>query len=388
MLEYQRQRYQDKLDGKVEHGYIPFEEMCSRLLLLKAENPWLQEVNAQSLQQTIRDLDTAFKRFFAGKAGYPTEKKRGRGDGFRVPAKCMVSVDFRHVYISKVGWIRCCGLRPDKLQDATGASTFLSVQAVTVKAVADHFEAAVLFRVPEPPVVVHSRLGSSCGLDIGIAKPIALADDEGDNTTFGTQVRDRLRKHDLYVKRLQRKLARQQPKSASRQRTKNKLSRAYHHAANVRKDFNHQVSNYLAKTYETVVGEALLLRNMTASVAGTVEEPGRNVRQKSGLSRELLRTGSGQLFRFLEYKCKREGGELIRVDPAYSSQECRICHHVDKNNRKNQAVFKCTSCSHAENADYHAAGVIRQRGLAIQKRRELAQVEGASRPLKPKPQGL
>jgi putative transposase len=369
MLEYQRQRYQDKLDVKAEHGYISYEEMCSLLLVLKAdpETAWLREANAQSLQQTIRDMDTAFRRFFAGKARYPTEKKRGRGDGFRIPQDCKISSDFRHVYLPKVGWVRCRGLRRDQLQDSTGTSTFLSVQSVTVRAVAAHFEAAVLFRVQEPAQAVHSRPGTSCGLDIGIAKPIAMADDDQDNVTFGTRVQAKLRKHDLYVKRLRRKLARQQPKSNSRQRTKTRITKAHRHAANVRKDFNHQVSNYLAKTYETVVGEALPLRSMTASAAGTVEEPGRNVRQKSGLNRELLRMGSGQFFELLEYKCLREGGELIRVNPAYSSQECRKCGHTSAENRKNQAVFRCVACGHTENADYHASGVVRLRGLRVQK---------------------
>ena len=392
-LKLQQKQYQDHLDGKTDIGYLGYAEMCKILVRIKAEpeHEWLQEVNSHALQQSLKYLDTAFKRFFKGLSAYPTEKKRGRNDSFRSPFYCAVSVDFKHVRIIKLGWLRCQGLRPDKLTDSEGKSTFLSVQSVTVKAAADHFEAAVLFRVPAPIPQRHPHLGSSCGVDVGITKPLALADADSANATYGTQIRDRLRRHDLYVKKLHRKLARQVKKSNSRQRTKTKLAKAYRHAANVRTDFNHQISNYLAKTYAVVATEDLALRNMTASAAGTVEQPGKNVRQKSVLNRELLRMAPGQFNRFLEYKCRREGGEHVRVNPAYSSQECRKCHHVDKENRKNQAVFKCTNpeCGHTENADYNAAGVLRYRGLSLIKQRlEPAQVERQHASSKPKPRGL
>lgn len=390
-LKLQQLKYAAKQAGTAERGYISYVEMCKLLVLLKADpdHEWLQEVNSHALQQTLKDLDKAFKRFFAGKAKYPTAKRRGCGDGFRNPFYCAVSEDLNYVRVLKLGWIRCRGLRRDQLLDSEGKPTFLSVQSVTIKAVADHFEAVVLFRVPESVPAQHTRPGTSCGVDVGIAKPLAVADDDNTTATYGTLIRDRLRRHDLYVKKLQRRLERQQKGSSSRQRTKTKIAKANNHAACIRRDFNHQLSNHLAKTYAMVVTEDLQLKNMTASAAGTVDEPGKNVKQKSGLNRELLRIAPGQLNQFLEYKCKREGGELVRVNPAYSSQECRICHHVDKANRKNQAVFTCTSCGHTENADYNAAAVIRYRGIQIiTKRLESAQVEGASRPLKPKPRGL
>lgn len=392
-LDLQGKQYTAFKEGRAEQGYVSYPDMCKLLVLLKAdpEHAWLREVNAHALQQTLKDLETAFKRFFAGKASYPTPKKRGCNDSFRSPDYCAVSSDFRHVRLIKLSWIRCRGLRADKLTDSTGKPTFLSVQSVTVKAAANHFEAAVLFRVPDPAPARHQRPGTSCGVDVGIAKPVAIADNDGDNATYGTQIQDRLRRHDLYVKKLQRRLQRQVKGSSSRQRTKTKLAKAHRHAANVRTDFNHQLSSVLARNYAVVVTEDLALKNMTASAAGTVEAPGKNVRQKSGLNRELLRLAPGQLFQFLDYKCAREGGELVRVDPRNSSQECRKCGHVSAENRESQAVFKCTNpeCQHTENADYNAAGVIRQRGLRIiQMRRESALVEGASRPVKPKPRRI
>jgi putative transposase len=390
-LALQQKHYQDHLDGKEEYGFINYKEMCKLLVALKAEPEyeWLREVNSHALQQTLKDLETAYKRFFAGKAAYPTQKLRDRGDSFRSPFYCAVSSDFKYIRSMKLGWVRCRGLRKSMLVGSDGNPSFYSVQSITVSAVADYFEASVLFRVPAIAPQEHPYPGHSCGLDVGIAKPVALTSCKQEHATYGITTRNKLQKQEAFLNKLHRKLARQQKGSSSRQRTKTKLARAYHHAACIRKNFNHKLSNALAETYKTIVVEDLSIRAMTASASGTIEAPGKNVKQKSALNRGMLRMAPGQLYRFLEYKCRREGGALIRVDPRYSSQECRICGVVDKRSRESQAIFKCVSCGHTENADYNAAGVVLGRGLnLIQMRPESALVESAFRSAKPKPRGL
>ena len=99
---------------------------------------------------------------------------------------------------------------------------------------------------------------------------------------------------------------------------------------------------------------------MTASAKGTIENPGRNVRQKSGLNRVMLDTAMGEIRRNLEYKC----GRVIEVNPAYTSQTCFECGHTDKENRKTQARFQCVSCGFVSNADTNAAINIRRLGMA------------------------
>ncbi|HIV15626.1 MAG TPA: transposase, partial [Candidatus Avisuccinivibrio pullicola] len=73
---------------------------------------------------------------------------------------------------------------------------------------------------------------------------------------------------------------------------------------------------------------------MTKSAKGTVQNPGVNVRAKSGLNRELLLRASGEAGRMLEYKLRLRGGLLIKVPPQYTSQKCSVCGHVSENNRK------------------------------------------------------
>ena len=98
--------------------------------------------------------------------------------------------------------------------------------------------------------------------------------------------------------------------------------------------------------------EDLKITNMTRSARGTRENPGRNVRAKAGLNREILRSGWGLLVRRLEDKAP---GRVEKVKPHFTSQRCSACGHVDPESRESQARFVCTACGFAGNADVNAA---------------------------------
>ncbi|MFT5141797.1 MAG: putative transposase [Rhodothermales bacterium] len=63
----------------------------------------------------------------------------------------------------------------------------------------------------------------------------------------------------------------------------------------------------------------------------------------------------GEFVKTLEYVCLKRGVVLRKVNPAYTSQTCSLCGHCDKQNRKSQAEFVCTSCGHEQHADVNAA---------------------------------
>ena len=104
---------------------------------------------------------------------------------------------------------------------------------------------------------------------------------------------------------------------------------------------------------------------MTQSAKGTKEAPGKMVKQKSGLNREILDQGWFELNRQLEYKANWKGKLVQRVQPRFTSQLCSSCGHKGKENRENQATFLCKSCGHHENADLNAAKNILAAGLAV-----------------------
>jgi transposase len=113
-----------------------------------------------------------------------------------------------------------------------------------------------------------------------------------------------------------------------------------------------KTSTDLARRFDVIRVENLKIRDMTRSGKGTVEEPGRNVAQKAGLNREIRRSGWGLLVRRLEEKAP---GRVEKVSPAYTSQRCSACGHVDRESRESQALYLCTACGYAANADVNAA---------------------------------
>lgn len=169
-----------------------------------------------------------------------------------------------------------------------------------------------------------------------------------------------LKKKEARRKRYQRRMARQVKGSNRRKDTRKKLVKVSRKIANIRRNWIHQTTREIADKCGTIVVEDLKVKNMTASAKGTIENPGKNVKQKAGLNRAVLDTALGGFRRNLEYKC----GRLIEVNPAYTSQMCSECGHTDKENRKTQARFLCVSCGYASNADTNAAMNIRRLGMA------------------------
>ena len=126
--------------------------------------------------------------------------------------------------------------------------------------------------------------------------------------------------------------------------------------------------------------ENLNIKTMTRSAKGTAGRPGRNARTKTGLNRGISRSGWGLLVRRLEDKAP---GRVEKINPAFTSQRCSACGQVDRGSRESQAVFRCTACGFACNADVNAAISIAA-GHAVTARGG----DGVTRPVNREPQLL
>jgi putative transposase len=100
--------------------------------------------------------------------------------------------------------------------------------------------------------------------------------------------------------------------------------------------------------------EKLKIKNMTKSATGTVEEPKKSS-GKRGLNRAITQQSWGLFFEMLKYKAEKKGGEVIEVDPKFTSQKCSCCGHISKENRKSQSKFRCVKCNFRLNADLNAS---------------------------------
>jgi putative transposase len=94
------------------------------------------------------------------------------------------------------------------------------------------------------------------------------------------------------------------------------------------------------------------------------ENPGKNIRQKSGLNRVILDAAWGEFRRQVEYKVDWANGIVVAVDPRNTSRKCSACGHTAKENRQTQAYFVCVVCGHTDDADVNAAINILRAGHA------------------------
>jgi transposase len=163
----------------------------------------------------------------------------------------------------------------------------------------------------------------------------------------GLNARERRR-----MRRLERRLARARRGSERRVRVRLAIARLKARETDRRKDWAEKASTDIARRFDLIRVEDLQIRNMTRSARGTAGNPGRNVRAKTGLNREIMRSGWGLLVRRLGDKAP---GRVEKIKPHYTSQRCSACGRVDAKSRESQARFACTACGFACNADVNAA---------------------------------
>jgi len=291
------------------------------------------------------DLDRAFRDAFDRSQPLkrlPVFKKKGRGDGIRFPQG--FQIQNRRIFLPKIGWVGFY-----KSQSITG-----TMKNVTLSSRAGRWYISV--QVEQEVTIIPHPSRSEIGIDAGITCFAAFSD--------GTMIDGvhSLRKHQERLAREQKKLAHKKKGSNNWKKQKRKISRLHHHISNVRSDFLHKLSTRISENQARVYVEGLQIKNMSASARGTIDAPGRGVRAKSGLNRSILDQGWFTFRRQLDYKLAWKGGELVEVDYRHTSQRCSRCGYTAKENRPQQALFRCLLCGHEENADINAARNIRTAG--------------------------
>jgi transposase len=226
----------------------------------------------------------------------------------------------------------------------------------------------IAFAVIPGPVAAPGT-GGVIGIDRGVTVTAALSDGRKLNCPQLT-VRERaqIRKH-------QRRAARAPKGSDLKAAGHAKVARLKAREANRRKDWCEKTSTMLARTYDLIRFEKLNIKNMTRSAKGTVEQPGKNVAQKSGLNRSILAQGWGLLRQRTGHKAP---GRVEDVPAPYTSLRCSACGWIDKNSRKSQAKFVCSSCGFTCNADTNASHNVAAGQGGIPRPRRTAGAGGAT----------
>ena len=301
-----------------KHNYSAF-DLVKQLPELKKELPWLKEVNSQSLQQAIQNMDIAFKKFFKG-AGFPKFKKKSNRGSFNVPQNVIVGNDLLIIPKFKEG-IKMSLHRPTNgtIKSAT----------ISVTPTGKYFVSILCDTKEEIPTKAPITESTTIGIDLGI-KDFAITS-EGEvfeNPKY-------LRKAQSKLKYIQRKYSKYKGK-----RTKKKLVKLHEDVVNKRKDFLHKVSTKLIRENQTICLETLAVKNMV---------------KNHNLAQAISDVSWSTFVSMLEYKAEWYGKNILRIGQFAPSSKTCSCGVINKDLKLSDREWTCKSCGTTHDRDILAA---------------------------------
>lgn len=303
-----------------KHDYSAF-DLVKQLPELKKELPWLKEVNSQSLQQAIQNMDIAFKKFFKG-AGFPKFKSKHRGkQSFAIPQNVIVEDDFLIVPKFKEG-----------IKMSLHRQTKGTIKSATITATptGKYFVSILCDTKEELPSKAPIKENTTIGVDLGIKDFLITSDGEVvSNPKY-------LRKAQSKLKYAQRKYSKHKGK-----RTKKKLAKLHEKVVNKRKDFLHKVSTKLIRENQTIAIETLAVKNMV---------------KNHNLAQAISDVSWSTFVTMLEYKADWYGKNILRIGQfAPSSKTCSNCGTINKELQLKDREWTCSNCSSVLDRDVNAA---------------------------------
>ncbi|GLW73704.1 transposase [Kitasatospora phosalacinea] len=334
--------------------------------------PWWHEVSTYAFQSAFIDADRAWGNWLdsltgrraGGPVGYPRFKRKGRArDSFRLHhdvKRPTIRLDgYRRLLLPRLGSIRIhdSGKRLARLI----AKGHAVIQSVTISRGGNRWYASVLAKVtqeiPDKPTRAQAERGT-VGVDWGISHLATLSQplDPADPGSIHVANPRHLDQWTRQLAKAQRALSRTERGSKRRVKAARKVGAIQHRIAQRRASTVHLLTKKLATRFAAVAVEDLNVRGMSTSARGTVEQPGRRVRQKAGLNRAILDAAPGELRRQLTYKTSWYGSNLAVLDRWHpSSKTCSSCGSAKPKLTLSERVFHCPTCGLAIDRDHNAA---------------------------------
>ncbi|MCO6442453.1 MAG: transposase, partial [Anaerolineae bacterium] len=285
------------------------------------------------LQQSLRNLDAAFKNFFQGRAKYPNFKKKTHRQSARYTTSGFSYRDgqlklAKHKHPLNIRWTR----------RFTGTPSSVTVSLDT----AGRYHVSFLVEEQVPALPFSKR---EAGIDLGLTHAVI--------TSHGEKVNNHryLQQSEQKLARAQRRLSRKQKGSANRAKAKLRVARIHARIADQRKDFAHKLSTRLIHENQVVAMESLQVKNML---------------KNRSLAKAISNVGWYQLTTMLAYKAERSGRSFVQIDNRYpSSKRCHVCGHLSDAMPLSVRFWGCPSCGTQHDRDINAANNILKAGKAI-----------------------
>lgn len=322
-----------------KHNLSQF-DLIKQLPALKEECEWLKEVNSQSLQQSIQNMDTAFKGFFKG-GGFPKFKSKHRGtQSFPVPQNVILDTEKSELVIPK---FKKKGIKIVIHREIKGE---IKSATISVTPTGKYFASILVDTQVEAPEKAQVNESTTIGIDLGI-KDFAITSNRDviENPKY-------LREAQSKLKYTQRKYSKNKGK-----KIKEKLALLHEKVANKRKDFLHKTSNRLIRENQTIALETLTVKNMV----------------KNHCIAQAISDASWSTFvSMLEYKAEWQGKNILRIGQfAPSSKACSTCGTINKELTLKDREWTCKKCNTTHDRDLNAAINIKSFALKKQFCQEL-----------------
>lgn len=310
-------------------------QMAKDLTQLKklSDYEWLREPTAAVLQQSLKNLESAFKNFFSKRARFPKFKSKHSKQSIRYPESC--SIKKGGLKLPKLGIVKA-----SLSKEING-----KIKSVTVtKTSTGKYFAAILF---ETNNLTTDKKGKISGIDLGLSSLVTVFDGENCYKV------DPIKPTKKYAKRLRRRhkgLSRKVKGSNNRRKAVKVVARVHEKISNTRQDFLHKLARSLVNENQVIVAENLCIKGLA----------------RTRLAKSIHDAGFGMLLNFIGYKLDREDGKLVQVDRFYPSTKlCSCCGF--KNDSLNLSVREwiCPRCDTNHDRDENAARNLRAEGLMI-----------------------